>query len=130
MFQSIVVAYDGSDPSKRALEAGCTLARAFGSEIHLVHAIEPGRDKAAKAGGDAPQLDEARSLAEAAGVAPSSATSVVGDPVEEILTIVGLYGGDLVVTGRRGLGNISGLFAGSTSQQIAKIANCAHLSVK
>ena len=40
MFETIVVAIDGSDPSKRALEAACTLARAFGSEIHLIHARE------------------------------------------------------------------------------------------
>ena len=38
MFQSIVVAVDGSDPANRALHAACALARAFGSEVHLIHA--------------------------------------------------------------------------------------------
>jgi nucleotide-binding universal stress UspA family protein len=130
MFQSIVVAVDGSEPSKRALEAACSLARAFGSEVNLVHARESKRQQSGTAQETAAVLEAAVAQAEKAGVTPSSATAVEGDPFEEIMTIVGLYGADLVVTGRRGLGNISGLFAGSTSQQIAKNADCAHLSVK
>lgn len=133
MFQSIVVATDGSEPAKRALEAACALARAFGSEVHLVHARETKGERSGdgQAGAQqSPELTEARALAESAGVTVSSATCVDGDPFDEIMTIVGLYGADLVVTGRRGLGNISGLLAGSTSQKIAQRASCAHLSVK
>jgi nucleotide-binding universal stress UspA family protein len=133
MFQSIVVAVDGSEPATRALQAACALARAFGSELHLVHARERARsDKSPQPAGDAgsTQLNEARAFAEKEGVTPSSATAVTGDPFDEIMTIAGLYGADLIVTGRRGLGNISGMFAGSTTQQIAKHAQCAHLSVK
>ena len=126
MFQSIVVAIDGSDPSMRALEVACGMARAFGSEIHIVHAEERKRRNPDKSS----VLTQASAAAEKAGVKPSSATAVRGDPFEEIMTIVGLYSGDLIVTGRRGLGNLSGIFAGSTSQQIAKHATCAHLSVK
>ena len=126
MFQSIVVAIDGSDPSLRALETACAMARAFGSEIHLVHAEETKRGMT----DGHPVLAQAQAAAEAAGVKPSSATGVQGDPFEEIMTIVELYGADLIVTGRRGLGNLSAIFAGSTSQQIAKHATCAHLSVK
>ena len=133
MFRTIVIAIDGSDPSKRAIQAGCQIARAFGSEIHLVHAQEaqsnagsegPRKDRRS------PELEEARALAEAAGVASLTATAVEGDPFEEIMTVVDLYSADLIITGRRGLGTIRGMLAGSTSQQIAKHANCAHLSVK
>lgn len=129
MFQSIVVAVDGSEPAKRALQAGCALARAFGSEVHLIHAHD-GKGADSGVDGVSPALAEAQSLAGEAGVTASSATAVKGDPFEEIMTIAGLYGADLIVTGRRGLGNISGIFAGSTSQQIAKHAECAHLSIK
>lgn len=130
MFNSIVVAVDGSEPANRALEAACVLAQAFQSELHLIHARES-IDKSAEKGSDRCNvLEAATKRAGATGLTPSSATSVAGDPFEEIMTIVGLYSGDLVVTGRRGLGNIGGLFAGSTSQKIAKSADCAHLSVK
>jgi nucleotide-binding universal stress UspA family protein len=109
----------------RALKAACVMARAFGSEIHLVHAQD--RDKAQD---PSPVLTKAGKAAEADGVSASSATAVAGDAFEEIMTIVDLYGADLIVTGRRGLGNISGMFAGSLSQQIAREADCAYLSVK
>lgn len=133
MFQSILIAVDGSEPSKRALEAGCQLARAFGGEIHLVHALE--NDEVEQAAGalkssTSPVVEAAIAQARAAGVSPSSTTVCEGDPFEEILTVAGLYAADIIVTGRRGLGNIRGLFAGSTSQQIAKHASCAFLSVK
>jgi nucleotide-binding universal stress UspA family protein len=129
MFQTIVVAVDGSAPSMRGLAAACAMARAFGGEVHLVHARSR-EDGAPGVQGGSTVLDDAISAASAAGVSPSSATAVDGDPFDEIMTIVGLYGADLVVTGRRGLGNLQGMFAGSTSQKIAKHATCAHLSVK
>lgn len=129
MFQSIVVAVDGSDPAMRALDAACALAEAFQSEVHLIHARE-NQDDGPGEGAATGVLHVATQRAAARGITPSSATSVAGDPFEEIMTIVGLYAGDLVVTGRRGLGNIGGLLAGSTSQKIAQSASCAHLSVK
>ena len=133
MFQSIVVAVDGSDPSMRAVDAACALARAFGSEVHLVHASDRSlvaRAAATKSPAPADVLASAKDRAAASGVAAASAIGVEGDPFEEIMTIIGLYGADLIVTGRRGLGNIGGLIAGSISQRIAKEAGCAHLSVK
>jgi nucleotide-binding universal stress UspA family protein len=138
MFNCIVVAIDGSEPSHRALEAACQMAKAFYSEVHLVHALENKSVEASVAGvawtksdnnGEA-VLADAVSRAQELGISPSSTTVGDGDPFEEIMTIAQLYSADLIVTGRRGLGNISGLFAGSTSQQIAKNADCAFLSVK
>ena len=137
MFKTIVVAIDGSEPSKRAVQAACALAKAFEGEVHLVHALDNksgdvpmGRkDSAGEKSGSA-IVEEAVSLAESHGVSPSSTTIGEGESYDEIMTITQLYGADLIVTGRRGLGNISGLFAGSTSQKIAKNAACAFLSVK
>ena len=137
MFKTIVVAIDGSEPSKRAVQAACELAKAFEGEIHLVHALDNksgdvpmgAKDNAGEKSGSA-IVEEAVSLAESQGVSPSSTTIGEGESYDEIITITQLYGADLIVTGRRGLGNISGLFAGSTSQKIAKNAACAFLSVK
>ena len=138
MFRSIVVGIDGSDPSKRAFDAACHIAGAFGSELHVVHALE-GRDaeeqnRQLHADPLTPVqekvIDAAVARAAELGVPLTSKTAGEGAPFEELMTIVGLYNADLVVTGRRGLGGISGLFAGSTSQQIAKHADCAFLSIK
>ena len=138
MFQSIVVAVDGSDASIRGVEAACRLSKAFGGEVHLIHALEnksvPQADhEQLSSGGSGLTSDvikKAVEQAQDAGVAPSSATVAEGDAFDEIMMIVDLYSADLVVTGRRGLGTFSGMFAGSTSQQIAKHATCAFLSIK
>lgn len=138
MFKCIVVAIDGSEPSERALKAGYTLAKAFDGEVHLVHALENQTMEtplqSSSAAGDAVAgskvMDDAIKIAEAMGVVPASSTIGESDAFSEIMTIAELYSADLIVTGRRGLGNISGLLAGSTSQQISKHANCAFLSVK
>jgi nucleotide-binding universal stress UspA family protein len=138
MFKTIVIAVDGSEPSERALQTGCGLAKAFGGEVHLVHALEnrsfetPLQSTSVQGdlvlGSDV--MDRAVTAAKAMGVTPASTTIGEGEAFPEIMTIAELYGADLIVTGRRGLGNIGGLLAGSTSQQIAKYAKCAFLSVK
>lgn len=138
MFQSIVVAVDGSAPSTRGLDAACQLSKAFGGEVHLIHALDNqalGQSETANVDKDGNRptssvIATAVKQAQNAGVAPASATVGEGDAFDEIMMIVGLYSADLVITGRRGLGAISGMFAGSTSQQIAKHASCAFLSVK
>ncbi len=138
MFRCIVIAIDGSEPSERALEAGCTLAKAFGGEVHLVHALEnktmEAPMQATSAQGDtlvgSEIMNKAVEKAKAQGVVPASSTIGETEAFAEIMTIAELYSADLIVTGRRGLGNISGLLAGSTSQQISKYAKCAFLSIK
>ncbi len=40
MFKKLLVAYDGSDDSKKALEIALELSRKFDSEVHLLTIIE------------------------------------------------------------------------------------------
>lgn len=144
MFHTIVVGVDGSDCSARALDTACDLALFHKSELHLVHSPEvatvqmaylgqgfvdaPSAEQMATAGQQV--MQEAINAAKAKGIKPASTT--IGDqgPVEDIMTIIQLYGADLVVSGRRGLGSVSGLFLGSTSQKLAQVADCACLTVK
>lgn len=138
MFKKILVALDGSLPSTRALEAACGLVRAFDAELHLVHARE-NRTLEVMPGGaawtdnhdsDGPVLATARTLLEKAGITPASVNLGEGEPFEEIMTIAELYSVDLIIMGRRGLGNLQGLLAGSTTQKISHEARCAVLTVK
>ena len=52
-----------------------------------------------------------------------------GDPGSNIVAYAEECGADLIVTGRRGLGDVGGLFLGSTSHDVSKQAKCACLSV-
>ena len=116
MFTSIVVALDGSDPSKKALEAACTLAKTFGAELHLVHApqietmavavgysvvtVPPSPEAIAEAGKAV--VDEATKAVAAHEITPEIHTLPGEDPTDTILHIAKLHDADLNVLGRRG----------------------------
>lgn len=133
MFKTIVVGYDGSDPSVRALEAACALAKIHEGELHLVHTPEIAmsefatREDATAAARQA--IRDAVGIAEAMDVTPASTTIGETQPCDDIMTIVNLYEAELIVTGRRGLGSVSGLLIGSTSQKLAHVAKCACMTV-
>lgn len=144
MFSNIVVAVDGSDPAKNAILVACDIAKHYDSKIHLVHT--PQVDTAALAIGasayaiqasleqikDAGQTVMATgiTLATENGCPPASTTIGHADPATEVLTVLEKTSADLVVCGRRGLGNVSSLVLGSTSNKIAHDADCAVLTVK
>ncbi|MCO4846751.1 MAG: universal stress protein [Yoonia sp.] len=133
MFKVIVVGYDGSDPSVRALETACELTKVHQSELHLVHSPELSASEVTF-GVDAPvngrqAMQDAVDIGAAMGVTPASTTIGTGTPCEEIMNIVDLYEGELIVTGRRGLGGVGGLVLGSTSQKLAQAAKCVCMTV-
>lgn len=143
MFTSIIVAIDGSDPSQKALETACGLAKAFDAELHLVHspqvettAIAVGYSVVDLPVTPAQIADAGKEVLDAAvdhatrliGKAPD-ATVGASDPAEDILQAIKLNDADLVVMGRRGLGSVASLFLGSVSQQVSKGATCSCLTV-
>ncbi len=144
MFTSILVAIDGSEPSGRALEVACDIAKHYNAKLHLAHTpqidtfsyamgagivdIPPTAEEIMAAGTQV--LSEASAAAQAKGVKPVSKTLGAGDPANHILEVAKANGVDLIVTGRRGLGSLTSLVLGSTSQRIAHDATCAILTVK
>ena len=147
MFDRIVVGLDGSETSDAALQLACGLAKAHGSELHLVHAPQPktvafalgavtgyhtattmpAPDEVAKAGQAI--LDKGVEIATANGQQVANTHQDRGDPAQVIATYAEQIGADLIVTGRRGLGNLGALVQGSTSQKINHLAHCACLTV-
>jgi nucleotide-binding universal stress UspA family protein len=53
-----------------------------------------------------------------------------GDPANEILDLAGQEQVDIIVLGRRGLGDLAGLLLGSVSHKVTHIAQCACLTVR
>tara|TARA_R110002020_G_scaffold358559_12_gene571064 strand:- start:17049 stop:17495 length:447 start_codon:yes stop_codon:yes gene_type:complete len=147
MFTSIVVGFDGSDAAGRALRMACGIAKTFGGGLQIVHTP---RDEtvtyAADAisgfyvGPNAAHQDMLREAAEkvceqALQIASEEGANTVeahighGDPAHDVLDRATAVGADLIVTGRRGLGDFTALVLGSTSHQISKHAKCACLTV-
>ncbi len=68
----------------------------------------------------------------ARGQAVPSVRTVVreGDPASAILAVAKEADADLIVMGRRGLGDLAGLLLGSVSQKVTHLAECACLTVR
>lgn len=147
MIKSIVIGFDGSEASERALKMACEIGEKFGAVLRLSHT--PKDETVAYAaeaisgfyvGPNAAHQDQLREVAESMAARAKELAAAAGqsdievhighaDPAEDVLALAKQVEADLIVTGRRGLGNLRGLFMGSTSQSITKNAACAVLTV-
>jgi nucleotide-binding universal stress UspA family protein len=135
--ETIVVAYDDSEPSKRALERAIELAKAFGSKL-LVTSVAPIMEAAGRSTGpldptDLPQkhraeLEQAASVITAAGVS-AALVPAVGHPAEAIVQVARENGAQLIVVGTRELGFAQRLLGQSTSDAVVHRARCDVLIV-
>ena len=130
----ILVAVDGSEHAMRGAQIACSLAKAYGADLEVVHVV--GISKLAPFGFSAGEafdydrladnlrvygeqiVDEVVQMASDLGVA--AGTSIVaGDPATRIAERATRVGADIICVGRRGLGNVAGLLLGSVSHSIA-----------
>jgi len=131
----ILVAYDGSDPAKRALERAAALGGGD-SEITVLSVV-PVLVGAGRGGGIDPtsdvsdhrrMLDEAAELLAERDTMPK-ALEAVGQPEEVIVTVAEKEGFDLVVLGSHGHGLLHRLL-GSTTNHVVAHAPCDVLVVR
>jgi len=145
-FKTLVVPCDFSDHARAALAVACDLARRLGSEIHLLHVIQPptlayvtggGYATAAPAPVDLEELRQtARSaLDELAARLDSKGgftTHVVECPsIEEaILECARQLAADLIVMGTHGRTGLAHIFLGSVAERTLRRAPCPVLTVR
>ena len=119
----ILVAYDGGEPGRRALETAVELARGIGALVSVVsvvprHAgrapVDPWDDRAVHT----EALREARAILAEAGIT-ADYLEPSGDPATMIEKLVDEFGYDMVVLGSRGLGTVSRFLQGSVSEHVA-----------
>jgi nucleotide-binding universal stress UspA family protein len=72
----------------------------------------------------------ARWQAEHAGVAKVTGLVEDGDPAHRIVEVARRENVDLIVMGRRGIGDLKGLLLGSVTHKVAQAATCACLTVE
>jgi nucleotide-binding universal stress UspA family protein len=147
MFGKIVIGIDGSEASESALRLACDLANKYDSELHLVHTPQPQTvafAMGAVAGYHAVTtmpsssevqesgeniLNSGKEIARECGQTIMQTYMQLGEPAAELITCAEQCAADLIVTGRRGLGNVGALVQGSTTQKVNHLAKCACLSV-
>lgn len=125
--KKILLAYDGGEPARRALDQTIEFARAMGAEVGVVSVVpvHPGRspiDPWDDRSVHAEELLEARKLLREAGI---EATMIEpgGDPARTIERVAEERGYDTIVIGSRGLGAIARTLQGSVSEHVAANAH-------
>lgn len=135
--KTIVVGYDGTEASKRALGRVGDLAGAFGSTVILM-SVSPVLTGTAHGGGsvdpsDPPEahetlLESARETLAGRGV-PAEVVLGIGDAAEAIVELANQRNADLIVVGTREPGFFERLLGHSVSDSVQRHAHCDVLIV-
>jgi nucleotide-binding universal stress UspA family protein len=123
----ILVAYDGSEPARRALDTTIELAKASDGLVTVVSVVpvHPGRvpiDPWDDPRVHALELREAVQILAARGVT-AEYIQPSGDPARKIEQLADEGGFDTIVLGSRGLGAVSRFLQGSVSEHVATHAS-------
>ena len=136
MFETVVIATDGSESAGRAVTVALDLAERFGAAVHALYVVEEG-DVAA-----APEniRERLRSSLEETGqetvedvrAADGSVTTAVreGRPAEEIQRYAADHDADLVATGTRGRHGEYRFVLGSVAEALVRDAPMPVLTVR
>jgi nucleotide-binding universal stress UspA family protein len=136
--KKILVAYDDTDGSRRALDRAATLAEAFGSRV-LVTSVAPlhyssprltltVRERGEGIAGREEDMQQGRAILEERGIA-AEALPARGNPGPTIAKLAEDNDVDLVVVGTRELGAVQRLLGQSVSQGVARNVRCDVLIV-
>ena len=131
----ILIAYDGSDASQRALERVTTFMK--DADVAIVTVARPiYRDPPYTGYADPKDEDEqrrvllaARDALARAGIA-AKGFAPVGDPADEILAAAKAFDAELIVIGARALGTVGRLVLGSVSTKVMHESDSDILIVK
>jgi nucleotide-binding universal stress UspA family protein len=138
----MLIAVDGSEGGRRAIEAAGRLAAEVALEAVLLNVREgPGYH------GDLPPYDDeavsrvqrerqetvlaaALEQARTCGLTRAGTTGVLGMPAQEIVRVAGERGADMIVMGTRGMTALGGLLLGSVAQRVVHLAHVPVMLVK
>ncbi|MEN8235031.1 MAG: universal stress protein [Actinomycetota bacterium] len=148
MVSHVLVAVDGSSHADRALDFASDLAVRYEADLTILNVVSYASTVPLALGAYA-ELEglyaESRSVLQTAGekIVESAAerarrlgveritTAVeLGSPAQTICETAHATRADVVVMGRRGLGDFSGLLLGSVSHKVAHSADCTVITVK
>jgi nucleotide-binding universal stress UspA family protein len=138
MMGTIVVGYDQTPESQRALERAATLAKALGSKL-VVTSVTPLMASVGRSGGPidptdppekhAAELAAAREYLEAQGISDGEYQGAVGEPADAIVQLANERGAEMVVVGVREHGFVNRLLGASVSEAVSHHAHCDVLIV-
>ncbi|WP_324665557.1 universal stress protein [Haloarcula sediminis] len=143
MFDTVVIATDGSGSAQRAVEAALDLAGKFDATVHALYVVDEGEVEStpddvqdvleralATTGGRA--LSFVREAATNDGETDADVVTAVrdGDPAAEIQAYADEVAADLITTGTRGRHGDHAFLLGSVAEEIVRNAPMPVLSVR
>ncbi|GGG23640.1 universal stress protein [Paenibacillus abyssi] len=130
-YQKLLVAYDGSEQSVRALKTGMTMALGWNASLEVLHVYDipvmivgeamippPVENSVAMVEEAEHWAAEARSIIAAEPGIQAEVTVLQGDPGKQILETAAEKEIDLIIIGSRGLSGLKELFVGSVSHYV------------
>jgi nucleotide-binding universal stress UspA family protein len=137
-FKRILIGFDGSSQSEKAMEIGLSLAQSLDSKVLLFAVARP--PEPATMVELSAMLDDAREHFEekfkkverrAKDLEVDLETDIaVGHPVEQIVHRAEADRVDLIVLGRRGMSRFEKMIVGSTSEKVLRYAHCPVMVVR
>ena len=133
MFKNIVLAFDGSDYSNKALQCAKSMAERFEATLWLVHVFHNPSDLLGYTDYEklyARRKSAAQAVLDDAKQKFGTTTFIVneelheGPEAESILKVAENRKADLIVMGTRGLGAVKGFLVGSVSRKVIHYASC------
>jgi len=121
----ILVGYDDSLQSKKALKEAITIAKHFSGFIKVVTVYEKGKKKEAEVA----ILEVAQRL-EQEEVAHDTLLVLGSNPADTLVIMAKQENFELIVVGSRGLGHKVSILLGSVSKQVVSNAYCNVLVIK
>ena len=146
--KKILVATDGSDHAKKAVELASDFAVKHHATLFLVHVVQEPKVPEwmihyaqHEAIPESPEyvhlemagkqiMEASEKVAKGIGVKQIRSTLLVGDPAEEIIAFAKQSDIDMIVMGRRGSGKLEELLLGGVSHKVSRLANCTCVTVK
>jgi nucleotide-binding universal stress UspA family protein len=147
-YSNILVPYDGSTYSQKALKMAFNMARAFDSAVHLVNVIDV---STVSPPGQIRSKDTRKTLDQIKSTVKTSVESYLqkiqkdyvdsgvivkgfvleGDITGKLLRFIEDYNIDLVIIGSRGLSGVSKIMTlGSVSRKVSELAKCPVVIVR
>jgi len=131
----VLLAFDGSDGARRALERVTRFMR--GTEVAVVTVAPPiyrhvpytGHTDPSDAREQQQLLDAAIAALEQGGIAATT-LAPIGDPANEIIAAARAFEAELIVIGARAQGAVARLVLGSVSTKVVHESDCDVLVVK
>ena len=139
MIRRILLAYDGSDPAKKALDTALDLAGKYEAELFVLTVVQPpdfGDDVETEAIIENSRNHHQRLLAPVKHRIAASAgihahfEVAVGHPAQQIIYHADRCKADLIVIGHRGRSKFVRLLLGSVSKQVVQYADRQVLVVR